>query len=183
MELCIEQVTASQWETSWEQAGLPGLELPTFERLEAPGDLGSWVAPATILGWVAHEVEMGDGTTFQPADGAQQFPPYERKLMFCVLAYAYTRQMFDAEEIARSCARDPVLRRLWDGGAPFPSDLQRFRRSNRAALERIVTGVFEKAIRHRFDLGRMVLPPELEGDLQQLAAERLDIARHVAAED
>ncbi len=99
MELCMERA-ASLWETRWEQAGLPGLELPTFEKLEAPADLGSWVCPATVLAWVARGVELQEWSAFKPADGMQQLSAHDRELMLCVLAYAYARQMFDAAAIA-----------------------------------------------------------------------------------
>ncbi len=183
MELCIERETTALWQTKWEEGHLPRLELHPAERLEAPADLGDWVCPATTLAWVAQHVEARDRIDFQQAARRQQLPAFQRKLMLCVLAYAYARQMFDAEEIARACEEDPVLRRLCGGRAPLPADLQSFRRSNRAALEEILSCVFESAIRHRFDLGRIPLPAGMERDLRALASERLDIARHMEVVD
>ncbi len=103
--------------------------------------------------------------------------------MQCVLAFAYARQIFDSEGIARACRTEPMLQRLCRGSVPFAAELRSFRRTNRLVLEEILTGVFMRAVSERFDLAEGLLPTELKGDLQKLAAERLNIARHMDAVD
>ncbi len=54
-----------------------------------------------------------------------------------------------------------------------------FRRRNRPVLVKVLARVFRKAIYHRFDVGGVSPRAELEEDLRRLAAEQLDILRHV----
>ncbi len=97
-----------------------------------------------------------------------------------VLAYAYARQVYDSEEIVRACRTDPVLQPLCRrGGAPFAGEVQWFRRRNRAVLERVLTGVFLRAVRDRFDPGGVAVRAELEQDLRRVAVDRLNTARHM----
>src|SRR5512136_1544928 len=104
MELCIERETASEWPVAGpEEARLDGGIGPAVKAREAPGDLGSWVCPSTVLAWIAHEVEMVAGNGCESGDRLKQPAGYRSKVMVTVLAYAYARQMFDSEAIARAC--------------------------------------------------------------------------------
>jgi len=157
--------------------------VPEREAVGAPADLGNWVSPATVLSWAAQEVELLGGNDVRRTGGLNELSRNRGKLALCLLAYAYARQMFDSEEIIRACHEDPVLRRLCGDRAPFAMELQSFRHRNRPVLERVLGRLFMRAIRHRFDLGGISLPQELEQDLHRVASERLDIARHMGAVD
>ena len=138
--------------------------------MDACTDLASWVQPSTVLAWVAEEVEM-----------LNRVAPGAKKVLLCALGYAYARRIFDGAEIARACRVDPVLQPLCGDSPPFATELRTFRRRSRQVLERLLTRVFTRAYRHRFELAGVDLPEELVNKLRSLAAERLDLARHMDA--
>lgn len=179
MEYCFAKEIPLKWRLSaWEQWWLEDAH-PAWERLEAPADLGRWVCPSEVLAWAADEVELlpwnGPGAAGQLLGVAREWA----NRMLTLLSFAYARQMFDSEGIAHACRTDPMLQRLCPGSVPFANEFRTFRRRYRRVLERVLAGIFMRGIRHRFDLRGVPLPVELEQDLEKLAAQRLDIARHM----
>jgi hypothetical protein len=76
-----------------------------------------------------------------------------------------------------------MFRLICEGEAPPALDLSSFRRRNRRPLERILAGVFLRAVQHKFGLDAVWLSPELAQDLRNHASRRLDLARHVNTDE
>ncbi len=180
MEVCVERKSGSgselnDWlEVEWR-------EIPSIkpEEAEAPADLGGWGCGSTVLAWVMGEADKTGLDRCESAVSFQESTARGSRLMLCLLAYAYARQIYDPEEIVRACRTDAVLQRFCRGVVPFAAEVAWFRRRNRAVLERVLAGVLLRAVRHRFDLNGVVLPTELTDDLRKMAIDRLNIARHM----
>ncbi len=154
-------------------------ETPLEISAVPPTDLRDWFSASTLLGWVEREVERltsEPGPRFASNDTQSED---ERAAMLTILTLALASRLFASDDIARACRSEPIFRRVCRGNPPFPHELSRFRRQNRQSLERIVAGVFSRAIQRRFDLEEASPPAELQEDLRQYAAERLDLARHM----
>ncbi len=142
-------------------------------------DLRDWFPTSTLVGWVEQEVKRLTPDRGSQACSDNPLLVNERAAMFSVLALGLASRLFTSEEITQACRTEPVFQRLCGGKAPFPHELSRFRRQNRQVLERLLAAVFGQAIRRRFYLAIESLTPELQEDLRQYAAERLDLARHM----
>jgi hypothetical protein len=108
---------------------------------------------------------------------------YRPRNLLGLLSLAYATQVFSSEEIIRACRSQPVFWLACEGVVPFAHELRGFRRKNRPLLERILAGVFLRAVCQRFDLAPDLLPPGLEADVRARAAERLDLARDLDSAD
>jgi hypothetical protein len=147
-----------------------------FQKL--PLNLSEWVAPATLAAWVSDEVEKLDPAKAE----AQQFqlePPESqaRELLRAVL-YAYATQIYISEEIAAACRTDPILKALCEDKAPFPEELERFRRRHRSLLETLLGQILVRAVGEKFvNVGQ--LPPGFQNSLLRRAIDSIDTARHM----
>jgi len=176
MQSCIRQ---SAPETS-------RARFPTESRFENPGwqiklpvDLLEWVDESTLLVWLEQEILRLDWHHPLVQSYLREHPDYHPKVMLSVLAFGYLTRSFSSESIAEACRTEKAFRVLCQGTLPFAHELVAFRKKNRAVVERVVTGVFLRAICHKFDLNHADLPAELEHDIRRRAVERLNIARHM----
>jgi hypothetical protein len=142
-----------------------------------PTDLRSWFCVPTILAWIEQEVLQISGAS-NAANARKNVSG-----MLRVLTFAYATQVFASEEIAKECRGNQVFQWLCCGSTPFSQELRSFRRKNRLLLEKILSGLFMRAILHRFGLVAASVPEELRVDLSEHARERLNIARHLDAGD
>ena len=144
-----------------------------------PSDLTEWVEPCRLMEWAEEEVARLDWKQPEVVDHLRRHPAYRPKMMLALLAYAYATQLFASEEIVRRCYEDTVYRLLSEGKAPARADLARFRRENRGLLRGILYQLLVRAIKERFSLGTILLPPGFKRYLLDNAIERLDMARHM----
>ncbi len=151
------------------------------ESVRLPTDLREWVDAGTLLGWVEEEVGRLNWSHPELVEYLRQNPDYQPRVMLTLLAVAYLTQTYSSEALVNLCHSDPLFKSACGGKAPFAEEISSFRRRNRVVVERVLSRIFQRAIRHRFGLHESVLPPELGPDLHSLAVERLDIARHMDA--
>lgn len=144
--------------------------------LELPANLRMWFCDSVIACWIELELKnLGDADCASSCSDSWG----EVADMLSVLVFGYAGLVFGSDDIAAACRSDPAFRRLCHEHSPFPGELRNCRRRHRSLLERILTGVFIQAIKRKFGLSSALLPIELEEDLRQHAAERLDFARHM----
>ncbi len=147
--------------------------------VELPTNLRNWFCDATLVAWTVDEINNLNWDHPEVRQYLEAHLEHDPAGLLAVLAFAYVSQVFGSDEIAHACRSDPVFHGLCNGRPPFPRELWSFRRRNRAVLERILVSVFTQAVMRKFGLASVVLPIELEQDLREHAAERLDLARHM----
>jgi hypothetical protein len=149
------------------------------EQFSLPGDLTEWSNCCALMEWVEEEVERLDWQNPEVVAYLAQHPEYRPKVMLCLLVYAYATEVYATEEIVRKCYADTIFRLLCEGKAPNAQELIRFRRENRGLLKGVLTYVFMRTVREKYELGTILLPPGLKRYLLDNAIERLSIARHM----
>jgi hypothetical protein len=110
-------------------------------------------------------------------------PDQQFRVMLRLLVFAYATRLFSSEDIVMACRVDPTVRTLCGGYIPFAQELRTFRRRHRALLERVLAGVFLRAVTNRLNLHSYPLSDDIELDAQNHAAERLEIARQMDTDD
>jgi hypothetical protein len=153
--------------------------VPRGGAVDPPANLRMWFCDSALIRWIEQELNSLQRGQIQPSPAPPQSSENNTTSMLSVLVFGYASLIFGSDEIAGACRSDPAFQRLCQGHAPFPHELRSFRRHNRSALERILTGVLAQAIMRKFGLGSALLPVELNDDLRKHAAERLDLARHM----
>jgi len=180
MNTCIDKKAESQWreteDTMSTQTVPPSGSEDTFSL---PLNLTEWVDETTLLDWVEEDVEQFDWKQPELVDYMKRNPDYRPKVMLCLLTYAYGTQAFSSDEIVNRCYGDTVSRLLCENKAPTVSEVRRFRRENRGLLKGMLVSLFIHAVKAKFDLGDILLPPGFKRHLLDNAVERLDIARHM----
>jgi len=168
---CTEPVPAERWrEDAWDACCGPAeLVVQRSGAFDLPLDLGQWIAPATLRGWI--EEETREPQAAGQSEGAEW--------LLVLLTFAYAQRMFGSTEIARTCRTNGAFSGICDGQMPVAEELWRFRRKNRPLLQQVLAGVFRRAICERFQIEASMVTPELEADLRCHALERLDLARHI----
>src|SRR5882762_6558983 len=126
--------------------------------IELPTDLREWATRSTLLVWIDLELANLDRTGPGLGQRLRQHGDYRPRILPRLLSLAYAISVFSSEEIVRLCHTDNFFRRLCEDTVPFRHELATFRRSNRSLLERLLAGVFLRALRERFDLIGTVLP-------------------------
>jgi len=144
-----------------------------------PTDLRELAARATLLAWIDVELAAAERNDHALAMRLLLHDDCRPRLSARLLTLSYTISVFSAEEIVSLCRTDQFFRRLCEAKAPFRHELTAFRKRNRHLLQKLMAGVFLRALKERFDLDGSVLPLELERDLEERAVTRLDIARHM----
>ena len=168
----LETAQAAAWgnDASFE-AGTP---------FDLPLDICEWVAPSILAAWAGGEVQELDWHDSQPVPILQENRP---QAILATLAFAYTTRVFDTEEILGACRQDPLFRSLCEGASPFAQDLIRCRRENRGRLVAVLARILTRAIQQRFNLPATPLSLALTRRVLENAAGRLDIARHMEADE
>ncbi len=177
--LCAERLsTPVQMKSPWPA---PGKQEGVWTRLslDLPANLREWFCDSLIAFWIEQELNNVRRQPTESLVSPAQAIDGEAAGMLSVLVFGYAGLIFGSDEIACACRSDPSFRRLGHDRVPFPAELRSLRRRYRNVLERILTGVFIQAIKRKFGLVSPLLPIELEDDLRQHAAERLDLARHM----
>jgi len=155
------------------------MQKPDRAQKVLPTNLRDWFSDATLAWWIQQEVKKLKEEQPEPSLYLHGHSDSDRGTMLSILALAFADQLFESDDIARACRSEPVFRRLCQGRPPFSHEVSRFRRQNRPALEQILSGLFTQAVLLKFGLDPERLPMELQEDLHDHAAERLDLARHM----
>ncbi|MBI5386551.1 MAG: transposase [Verrucomicrobia bacterium] len=149
------------------------------EQISLPLDLTEWVEKTTLLEWIEEEVDKFDWKHPELEAYLSRHPEYRPKMLLCLLAYAYATQVFTADEIVGKCNAEVIYRLICQDNPPTQKEVTRFRRENRGLLKGLLVPVFIRALKSKFQLGDILLPPGLKRYLLDQAVERLDIARHM----
>ena len=147
--------------------------------LDLPLDLSAWVAPETIARWIREALENLDLPTAGVSDFSQLSTEQRPQILLSVLLFAYATERFISSEIFAACHTHPVLKAFCEGKAPFPDELEHFRRKNRLLLETLLGDIIKRAVREKF-LPTDQLPPGLQNSLQKRAVDQIDTARHLS---
>jgi Transposase domain (DUF772) len=149
------------------------------ERLVLPWDLTEWVEKKQLLQWADEEIGGLDWSSLELAEHLKAHPEYRPKSMLCLLTYAYATGVYESDEIVRNCYEDEAFRTFARDWIPTAHAIARFRRDNRGLLKWALEQLLKRALRSKYSLGDMLLPPGLRRHLMDLAAERLNMARHM----
>jgi len=149
-------------------------------RFDLPLDICEWVARSILAAWVREEVLGLDWHDSQPVPILRGNRP---QAILATLAFAYATRVFDTEEILGACRQDALFRFLCEGVSPFAQDVIRFRRENRDRLVGVLARILTRAIQQRFNLPATPLFLALTRRALENAAGRLDIARHMEADE
>jgi hypothetical protein len=174
MELAITQPNPAEAVRSFPpELACPNANTPgPIPRAELPPDVRQWVDPCTLTLWVEDEIDAS-----QPAASkSRRESETERSSeMLPLLAFAYSSNVLQSDEITLACRTHPAFRFLCKGSPPFPHEITRFRRRHRAQLENLLTRVLARVLLSR----TRVLNPALYPCLLRDAKDRLDSARHL----
>ncbi len=177
----VEERISGSCEAGTLRGTMPGRpELPA-DSFEECADLRKWFTTATILSWIEQELQALRTNELRFRQLLDQDPNRRPEGMLLLLTFAYAGQMFDSDEITAACHSDAVFQRLCKGQVPFAHELQGFRHKHRALLDRLLTRVLVRAIKAKFNLDDSQINAELEQDVGECAAQRLNIARHMDA--
>lgn len=146
--------------------------------LRMPLDLSKWVAPEKILEWIQEQLRQLNPAKAEAAEFARLESETRPEVIITLLLYSYATNLFGSEEIVHACRGESMQQRICSGQAPFPHELQHFRRKHRTLLEEFLAEVFHRAVREKYvNLER--LPPGVEYSIFTRAQDRLDTARHM----
>jgi transposase len=148
-------------------------------ELKVPWDLREWAPPAQLLAWVEEELDALDWDNPELVQAAEQRLQYGPRSLLTLLVYAYLVAIYESEEIVSACYTDQVLRSLCGGKVPGPGSVKRFRRENRGLLRWCLARLLLRAVREHYEAGDAALPAGIRRHLEDLATQRLDIARHL----
>ncbi len=149
------------------------------EPLTIPLNLSEWVPAPRLAAWIKECILNLDRTRPEVRECLPSHPGERPDSLLAVLSYAYLTQVFCSDEVVRSCHADRTLRGLCDDQPPFEEELEHYRRVHRRLLIEIITSVLARAIREKFNLEGIALPPALERSLTMRAGARVDTARHM----
>jgi len=120
---------------------------------------------------------------FLPAEHVKEGVAARHRAMVCLLSFAYATGLFSSQELAEASLSEPILLAICGGQPPFARDVRTFRRRNRSILERVLTGVFRRAVIRQLALFGNPLSSEIEPVLSCHAAERIETARQIDIDD
>jgi hypothetical protein len=184
MQLCLNnRQPAPGWQVN-AQAGAfaqrDSVELSAHLTLFA--DLSDWVPPSRLRDWIEQEIERLNWDLPRMQELPRPRLDYQTKMLLCLLSFAYATGVFCHEQVTVRCHVDDMFQLICEGRVPFVQEVVNFRRRNRLLLERILTGVLLRAVRHKFGLDAAWLSPDLVQDLGNHAGQRLDLARHLCTD-
>jgi hypothetical protein len=169
-----------QSDTEWSSAQT--MFLTKKAPIDLPLNLGDWMEREKVMGWVLEEVDTLDQTDhIVKATLATKVEPRPRT-MLALLALAYCTQVFRSTEVVQACHTEPVFRQVCGGQPPFEGEIEHFRRTHRAAVERVIAQVLLRAVREKFHFQPNEVPPGLEKNMHFRAEQRTDMARHLSNE-
>lgn len=149
------------------------------ERFEIPWDLSSWAERGRVLDWVIQDVESLDWDNPELLSFLRANPAFQPRLLLVLITYAYALGLCESEEVVQLYYTDAGLKAKFPAQNPTASAVTRFRRDHRGLLKWGLAQCFKRALRHRYALGEIPIPPGLRRALDEAAAGRLELARHV----
>lgn len=149
------------------------------DRLIIPLDLTEWAAQDVLFKWLNEKIESLNWSNSELADYLARHPQYRPKELLTVLCLAYATGVYASDDIEAKCYRDEPFRSLVGQDIPTIPQIRRFRRENRGLLKWLMTELLRQALKEKYSLGEQLLPPGLRRYLQEVAGERLDLARHM----
>ena len=180
MHSCICQPpAAASWTRKTFQGGASLQSLLPCEQPTLPLDLRDWANPWQIRTWIEREMNDLDWNSPHLLKIPWRRAMYETNVMVCLLSFAYATLRFSSQEIAEASRSDLTFRAICGGRAPLAHEVRTFRRYGRAVLEHVLAGVFKQALTSRLHIDLNLFSSEIEPDLRDHAANRLDIARQM----
>lgn len=184
MQSCIcQQPTRGSWTRSALRGGAPIESLLPIVQPRLPTDLREWVSPWQIRTWIEQELSRLDWSDPLLAQRRQPHLECQPRAMLRLLSFAYATGLFSSREIVEEAWSDATLRGICDGQSPLAQEVRAFRRYNRSVLKLVLAGVFMRAVITRLSLDAGRLSSEIEQELRDRAAERLEIAWQTDTDD
>lgn len=148
-------------------------------KLSVPWDLSEWLDKSRLLARITEDIDSLDWKNPEMIEFLRANPNFQARFLLILITYAYALGVCESEEVVEVYYRDAELRSRLPGQPPSPRAITRFRRENRGLLKWSVAQVMKHALRSRFELGDITLPPGLRRMLNDAAATRLDVGRHM----
>jgi len=146
-----------------------------------PLNLGEWILPAKLAEWVKEAVEHLDASKPEAREFLQSPSESQERSILRAVLYAYSTQVYRSKEIEAACHTDATFQALCEGRAPFPDEIEHFRRKHRALLETLLGQIIVRAVGEKFaKVGE--LPPGFQNSLLHRAIDSIDTARHMDRE-
>lgn len=131
--------------------------VPEQQRDTLPDDLRDWIPANRMAEWIEEDIgklNWEDAETrYVLADGVDA----RLKRLLAILTYAHAAGHTNSESILEECSVEPRLSRLCEGQTPTLRDLVAFRRKNPEVLEAMLTELFKRAVKEKFDCGLLPL--------------------------
>ncbi len=149
------------------------------DRLVIPLDLTEWVRKEVLSRWLVQKIDALNWTNPELVEYLKRHPEYRPQGLLTVLTLAYATGVYASEDIEALCFKEEPFRSVAGKDIPTIPQIRRFRRENRGLLKWLLAETLKKALREKYALGDTLLPPGLRRYLQELAVERLNLARHM----
>jgi hypothetical protein len=154
---------------------------PGAKRFELPWDLSVWADRPILLQWIVEEVGSLDWENQELLKVLQANPAFQPRAMLILTTYAYALGLCESEDVVSLCYTEPALKSfmaLVPFSIPSENAVSRFRREHRGLIKWALVQCFKRGLRHH-ELGDSPIPPGLRRILDESAANRLDLARHL----
>jgi transposase len=149
------------------------------DRLTLPHDLSEWVEKETLLEWTVGQIEILNWENPQLVKYLETHPQYRPKTLLRLLSFCYATGVFAAEDIEANCFSDVFCRFICESDPPLAREISRFRRENRGLLKWLLAELLKQVLKKKFNLGNTLFPAGLRRFVENVALERLDLARHL----
>ncbi len=134
-------------------------------KINFPSDICEWVTPPKLQSWAQEELGNMNG----PVQAG-------RKPALAVLAFAYTRGIYESEEILGLCRSDALVRALAGGAVFSREDLVDVRHQDRGHLITLTARLLTRALCEKSGDSPATLDPMLRRQVHQCAVDRIDTA-------
>jgi len=149
------------------------------DRLKLPLDLSEWVEKETLLEWIVEQIERLNWANPELVKFLGAHPEYRPKMLLRLLTFSYATGVFASEDIEDNCFSEVFWRFICEKDPPLTRDISRFRRENRGLLKWLLAELLKQVLKKKFNLGNTLFPAGLRRFLENVALERLDLARHL----
>jgi hypothetical protein len=148
-------------------------------KFAVPWDITEWLDKPSLLSNIIEDIDSLDWANAELSRFLSANPNFQPRFLLVLMSYAYAMGICESEEMAEVYYRDADLKRLFPTPPPGPAALTRFRRENRGLLKWSVSQAFKRALRSHFNLGDTPIPAGLRRALNDAAATRIDVGRHL----
>lgn len=149
------------------------------EKLNVPWDVAEWLDKSSLLSRIIEDIDSLDWKNPELERFLRANPNFQPRFLLILLTYAYARGICESDEVVELHYRDTELKQRLPGQPPSAKAVTRFRREHRGLLKWSIAQALKHALRVRFELQDATLPPGLRKLLNDTAAMRIDVGRHL----